>query len=682
MMPMHTPPGLGATPTPGGVTFRVRSDVAESVQVCIFEGADPQPGGIFSVTVPGTGVGTRYGFRVAGPWDPGAGLRCNRSKLLMDPYGLRFVGAVSNSPAVFGHDVDDPTALSPLDSAPHVMKAVVEDREFDWGRMERPGHALEDSVIYETHLKGFTATHPDVPESLRGTYAGMAHPAAIEHLVSLGVTAVELLPIQQFVQDLHLVEKGRRNYWGYNTIGFMAPHNEYAATDDPIREFKGMVKHLHEAGIEVILDVVYNHTAEGNHLGPTLSFKGLDNNAYYRLTADRRFYLNWAGTGNTMDMSNPQPLQLVMDSLRYWVSEMHVDGFRFDLATVLGRSHTDFDPWGAFFGAVSQDPILGATKLIAEPWDVGPHGYRVGEFPHRWSEWNDSFRDVTRDFWRSTTGALPSFAGRFTGSADIFGPSGRKQTASINFVTSHDGFTLDDLVSYNDKHNHVNGEGNRDGHSDNRSWNSGVEGPTEDPEVISIRSRRKRSMLATVLLAQGVPMLLGGDEIGRTQRGNNNAYNQDNTLTWFDWNSVDKELLEFCQQLVRLRRSHPTFRRTEWLPERGEAGRVEWFTPAGEKKSIEDWRKHYARAITVSFDGGSVVHGPSTTFDSDFLVMANASEGEIDFAIPLDVGELGWNLRLHTDPDVEPILSGGTIHLRQFVMAVLERSRNGDRELA
>ena len=682
MWPMHTPPGLGASLEPHGVTFRVRSDIAESVQVCIFDGdaefrigMDLCPDRTYATTVADAGVGTRYGFRVTGPWDPSAGHRCNPAKLLMDPYGLCFEGAVANNSAVFGHDVDEPSMLSPLDSAPYVMKSIVQDRHFDWGQTDRPRRALEDSVIYETHVKGFTATHPSIPEELRGTYAGLAHPAAIEHLVTLGVTAVELLPVQQFVQDLHLVDNGRRNYWGYNSIGFFAPHNEYAATDDPIREFKGMVKHLHAAGLEVILDVVYNHTAEGNHLGPTLAFKGLDNNEYYRLTADRNFYLNWAGTGNTIDLSNPQPLQLVMDSLRYWVSEMHVDGFRFDLATVLGRSHTDFDPWGAFFGAVSQDPILKRTKLIAEPWDIGPHGYRVGEFPDGWSEWNDSFRDVTRDFWRSTKGALPSFASRFTGSADIFGPSGRKQTASINFVTSHDGFTLDDLVSYDEKHNHVNGEGNRDGHSDNRSWNSGVEGPTDDPEVISIRRRRRRSMLATVLLAQGVPMLLGGDEIGRSQRGNNNAYNQDNPLTWYDWDSVDEDLFAICQRMIDLRLTHPTFRRTDWLPERGEAGRVEWFTPAGEQKSIDDWRKHAARAVTVSFDGGSVTHGPTTSTDSDFLIMANASDDPIEFSIPADVGELGWNVVLHTDPDIDPALADGVITVREFVMTVLERNR-------
>ncbi|MGD2061838.1 MAG: glycogen debranching protein GlgX, partial [Acidimicrobiia bacterium] len=484
---------------------------------------------------------------------------------------------------------------------------------------------------------------------------------------------VDLLPIHQFVQDQHLLASGRRNYWGYNSIGFFAPHNEYSATDDPVREFKGMVKHLHEAGIEVILDVVYNHTAEGNHLGPTLAFRGIDNDAYYRLADDKSRYLNWTGTGNTLDMSNPQSLQIVMDSLRYWVSEMRIDGFRFDLATVLGRTHADFDAWGAFFGAISQDPVVSGVKLIAEPWDVGPHGYRVGEFPYGWSEWNDSFRDVTRDFWRSAKGSLPAFAGRLTGSADIFGPSGRNQTASINLITAHDGFTLADVVSYNDKHNEANGEGNRDGHSDNRSWNSGVEGPTDDPAVLTIRRRRQRSMLATLMLSQGVPMMLGGDEIGRTQRGNNNAYNQDNIISWYDWDSADRALEEFTSRLIGLRRSHPTFRRTWWLPEHGEAGQVEWFTPAGEKKSIDDWLKHYARSVTVSFDGARVVHDGEIVRDDDFLVMVNASDTDIEFTIPPEIGEVGWELVLHTDPDQDPELEDGSITLPRFVLAVLRR---------
>ncbi len=681
MLRMHASSSLGAAPTADGVRFALHSDVADAVEVCLFNGTeeirislDRDREGVFSGHVRGISPGARYGFRVHGPWDPKSGQRCNPAKLLLDPYGRRFDGAVSSNPAIYGHDVDDPSRVSPLDSARFVMKSVVIDDAFDWGDDRSPEHSMADTVLYETHVKGITKTHPDIPAELRGTYAGLAHPVAIDHLTRLGVTAVELLPIHQFVQDQHLIDAGRRNYWGYNSIGFFAPHNGYAATDDPVREFKGMVKHLHAAGIEVILDVVFNHTAEGNHLGPTLSFRGIDNDAYYRLAEDRSLYLNWTGTGNTLDMSNPQSLQIVMDSLRYWVSEMRVDGFRFDLATVLGRTRSDFDPWGAFFGAVSQDPVLAGVKMIAEPWDVGPHGYRVGEYPPGWAEWNDSFRDVTRDFWRSTQGALPSFAGRLTGSADIFGPSGRNQTASINLITAHDGFTLADVVSYNDKHNETNGEGNRDGHSDNRSWNSGVEGPTDDPEVLTIRRRRQRSMLATLMLAQGVPMVLGGDEIGRTQRGNNNAYNQDNIISWYDWQHTDRDLMEFTSRLIDLRRSHPTFRRTWWLPEHGEAGQVEWFTPSGEKKSIDDWHKHYARSVTVSFDGARVVHDNEVVADNDFLLMANASDTEIEFTIPPVIGEVGWELALHTEPDVDLVLHNGSITLPRFVLAVLRRA--------
>jgi glycogen operon protein len=683
MQTMYARPELGATPTPDGVRFALRSDVADAVEVCLFDGEeevridmDADRRGVFSIHVAGIGVGTRYGFRVYGPWDPASGHRCNHSKLLLDPYGKRFVGGVANDPAVYGHDPNDPKRISPLDSAPYVMKSVVIDDGFDWGDDRSPGHSMADTIIYETHVKGITKTHPGIPAELRGTYAGLAHPVAVDHLRRLGVTAIELLPIHQFVQDLHLLESGRRNYWGYNSIGFFAPHNEYAATDDPVREFKGMVKHLHAADIEVILDVVYNHTAEGNHLGPTLSFRGIDNNAYYRLSGDPTYYLNWTGTGNTLDMSNPQSLQIVMDSLRYWVAEMHVDGFRFDLATVLGRTHSDFDPWGAFFGAVSQDPVLAGAKLIAEPWDIGPHGYRVGEYPYGWSEWNDSFRDVTRDFWRSTKGALPAFASRLTGSADIFGPSGRSQTASVNLVTAHDGFTLADVVSYNAKHNEANGEANRDGHSDNRSWNSGVEGPTDDPDVTRLRGRRQRSMLATLMLAQGVPLMLGGDEIGRTQRGNNNAYNQDNDTSWYDWDHADVDLHDFCSRLIALRRSHPNFRRTRWLPGHGEAGQVEWFTPSGEKKSIDDWLKHYARSVTISFDGSRVTHDGVVVADDDFLIMANASDTDITFHVPREIGEIGWQLALHTDPESDLELKDGAITLPQFVLAVLQRVRS------
>ena len=673
----------GATPTESGTAFSMHSAVADGVELCLFEGddevridmdADGQGG--FSLVVPGAGPGTVYGFRVHGPWEPTAGHRCNAAKLLSDPYARDHAGELRDHPALYGHVLNSPERISSLDSAPYMFKSKVIDETFDWNGDRSPSVPMSDTIIYETHVKGFTMRHPGVPEELQGTYAGLAHPAAIEHLTSLGVTAVELLPVHFFVHDQHLKDEGRRNYWGYNSIGFFAPHRGYAASDDAVREFKGMVKLLHDAGLEVILDVVYNHTAEGNELGPTLSFRGIDNRSWYRLTPeDEQYYVNWTGTGNTVDMSSPVALRMVMDSLRYWVSDMHVDGFRFDLATVLGRTHRDFDRWGAFFGAVSQDPVLSQAKMIAEPWDVGPNGYRVGEYPAGWSEWNDSFRDVIRDFWKSTKGALPAFAGRLTGSADVFGPSNRTQTASINMITTHDGFTLRDVVSYDLKHNEANGEGNRDGHADNHSWNSGVEGETDNPMILEIRAARSRSMLASLLLAQGVPMLLGGDEIGRTQSGNNNAYNQDNPISWYDWSDPDSDLFEFTSRLIGLRREHPTFRRTEWLPEHGEAGQVEWFTPSGEKKSIDDWRKAYARSVMVSFDGAAVRHNGSTITDDDFLIMANASDRELTFTIPPEIGEVGWEIELHTAADRKIELVDHSVVLPLFVMAVLRRAR-------
>ncbi|MEX1271709.1 MAG: glycogen debranching protein GlgX, partial [Acidimicrobiia bacterium] len=501
------------------MNFAVWSGVAEQVHLSLFDDGiehtfalPGRTGDVFHGHLSGVGPGLRYAFRVEGPWDPAHGDRCNPSKLLADPYARMLEGPSKERHLLRGHAPGESHLPDGRDSAPAALRSVVVDHAFDWGDDTAPAIPIADSVIYEVHVKGLTARHPDVPEELRGTYAGLAHPAVIEHLRALGVTTVELLPIQHFVHDQFLLDRGLRNYWGYNTIGFFAPHLEYAATDDPISEFKGMVRLLHAAGLEVILDVVYNHTAEGNHLGPTLAFRGYDNQAYYRLDpSNRAHYLNWTGTGNTLNLGSPVVLQLVMDSLRYWVAEMHIDGFRFDLATTLGRTHSDFDPLGAFFGAVSQDPTLRRTKLIAEPWDVGPNGYRVGQFPHRWSEWNDGYRDTVRDFWKATPSSLGSFGNAVTGSSPLFETSGRSPTASVNFVTSHDGFTLADVVAYNEKHNRANGETNRDGHSDNRSWNSGTEGPTDDGTVREIRTRRTRSMATSLLLSQGVPMLLGGD---------------------------------------------------------------------------------------------------------------------------------------------------------------------------
>jgi len=676
------PRPLGATATPGGVDFAVESGIAERVEVCIF-GDDGETrlelptriGDVFCGRVTGIGPGTEYGFRVHGPWDPTIGHRCNPAKLLLDPYARRMSGSVTDGRLLVGHTPRNRTRRDTRDSAPATMRSVVVSPEFDWAG-DRPLHRpTGDTVIYETHVKGLSATHPDVPEGLRGTYAGLGHEAVLAHLVGLGVTAVELLPVHQFVHDGFLRAAGRSNYWGYNSIGFFAPHHQYAAASDPVAEFKEMVRNLHGAGLEVILDVVYNHTAEGNHLGPTLSFRGLDNRAWYRLDpTDRSKYLNWAGTGNVLDFGSSPPLCLAMDSLRYWVEEMHVDGFRFDLATVLGRTHADFDPLGAFFGAVRQDPVLRGTKFIAEPWDVGPFGYRVGQFPPGWSEWNDRYRDTVRDFWRSTDGTLGAFAEAVTGSSDLYELSGRKPTASINLVTSHDGFTLSDLVSYDDRHNAPNGEHGRDGHEDNRSWNSGVEGPTDDPDVVELRSRRRRAVLTTLLLSQGVPMLLGGDEIGRTQRGNNNAYNQDNPISWYDWASVDHEMLAFTTRLIGLRRTHPTFRRSAWLHEHADPSHdlVGWFDVDGREMTTSAWEDPEARHVALHLSG-RVVHCESgTVTDDDVLLLFNGGGEPVRFLIPASAGS-GWTVAVDsTEPDrSDPV--GEAIDVGAYGLTVLLR---------
>src|SRR5262245_35419327 len=569
---------LGATFDGSGANFSLFSDVAERVELCLFDDdghetrvdLSERSGYCWHGYLPGVRPGQRYGYRVHGPWAPAEGQRCNPANLLLDPYARAIEGQVDWNDAVFSHRIDDPDgAPNDADSAPFVPKSIVIDPTFEWGHDRRPNTSLHDTVIYELHVKGFTARHPDIPPELRGTYAGLAHPAAVEYLQRLGVTAVELMPVHQFVHDGHLVTRGLRNYWGYNSIGFLAPHNEYAAAGQrgaQVEEFRRMVRTLHAAGLEVILDVVYNHTAEGNHLGPVLSFKGIDNAAYYRLVGDdRRYYLDYTGTGNSLNMRHPHVLQLIMDSLRYWVLEMHVDGFRFDLAATLARELHDVDRLAAFFDLVQQDPVVGQVKLIAEPWDVGDGGYQVGNFPPLWSEWNGKYRDTVRDFWRGEAATLGEFASRLTGSSDLYASTGRRPYASVNFVTAHDGFTLRDLVSYNEKHNEANGEGNRDGEGYNRSWNCGVEGPTDDPGVRRLRARQQRNFLATTVLSQGVPMLLHGDEIGRTQRGNNNAYCQDNEISWVDWASADTELQVFAAQLIALRTRHPVFRRRRFF---------------------------------------------------------------------------------------------------------------------
>src|SRR5437588_630753 len=568
---------LGATSDGAGTNFSVFSEIATRVELCFFDGDGKQncvdlpemTGFIWHGYVPNIAPGQRYGFRVHGPWEPGAGNRCNPSKLLLDPYGKAVDGQVRWNEAVFGHFFDNPDGKNDADSAPFMPKSVVTNPEFDWPGDRCPRTPWHETIIYEVHVKGFTQRHPDIPDNQRGTYAGLAHPAAIKHLKTLGVTAVELLPVHQFIHDSLLLQRGLRNYWGYNSIGYLAAHNEYSSsgqTGQQVQEFKRMVKTLHAEGIEVILDVVYNHTAEGNQLGPMLSMKGIDNAAYYRLMPDdRRHYMDYTGTGNSLNMRHPHVLQLIMDSLRYWHMEMHVDGFRFDLASTLARELHDVDRLSAFFDIIQQDPVLSQVKLIAEPWDVGEGGYQIGNFPPLWSEWNGKYRDSVRDYWRGTDQILGDFAIRVTGSSDLYALTGRRPYASINFVTAHDGFTLRDLVSYNEKHNDANGENNADGANDNRSWNCGAEGATADGDIHAVRARQMRNLIATVLLSQGCPMLLSGDEIGRTQRGNNNAYCQDNEISWLDWTGVDAEMLGFVQRMIALRTTEPVLRRRRFF---------------------------------------------------------------------------------------------------------------------
>jgi isoamylase len=643
---------LGATYDGAGTNFAIFSEVAERVELCLFD-----PDGT-ETRVPLTemaafvwhgyalniGPGQRYGFRIHGPYDPSRGLRCNPNKLLLDPYAIAIDGEVEWDESVFNYRFKDPKAANDADSAAYMPKSVVTSPYFDWANDRPPRTPWHETVVYEVHVKGFTKQHPGIPEELRGTYAGLAHPAAIDHLKALGVTAVELLPVHQFIHDAHLTERGLRNYWGYNSIGFLAPHNDYSfggQEGQQVQEFKSMVKSLHEAGIEVILDVVYNHTAEGNHLGPVLSFKGIDNPAYYRLVdGDQEHYYDTTGTGNSLNMRNPHVLQLIMDSLRYWVSEMHVDGFRFDLASTLARQFHEVDRLSAFFDLVQQDPVVSRVKLIAEPWDVGEGGYQVGNFPPLWSEWNGKYRDCVRDFWRGEAGVLGEFASRFTGSSDLYQDDGRRPSASINFITAHDGFTLMDLVSYNEKHNEANGEGGRDGESHNRSWNHGVEGPTDNPEVLDLRARQRRNFLTTLFLSQGIPMLLGGDEIGRSQGGNNNGYCQDNDISWLDWERVDGELLAFAQRVIAFRKAHPVFRRRHFF--HGESlvettlTDIGWFRPDGKGMAGEDWQN--GGSSIMVFLNGDAISSPDErgerVVDDSFVVLFNAHHEDVDFTLP------------------------------------------------
>ncbi|MGV9929920.1 glycogen debranching protein GlgX [Streptomyces olivaceoviridis] len=666
---------LGAAFDGQGTNFALFSEVAEHVELILVDDAGtatPVPlqevdGFVWHAYLPGVGPGQRYGYRVHGPWQPALGHRCNPAKLLLDPYARAVDGQIDNHASLYERAPDGP---APADSAGHSMLGVVTDPFFDWGDDRPPRTAYADSVIYEAHVRGLTMTHPDVPERLRGTYAGLAHPAVTEHLTSLGVTAVELMPVHQFVQDGVLQDRGLSNYWGYNTIGFFAPHNAYAAfgtRGQQVNEFKAMVKALHAAGLEVILDVVYNHTAEGNERGPTLSFRGIDNASYYRLVdGDWAHYYDTTGTGNSLLMRHPYVLQLIMDSLRYWVTEMHVDGFRFDLAATLARQFHEVDRLSAFFDLIQQDPVISRVKLIAEPWDVGEGGYQVGNFPPLWSEWNGKYRDAVRDFWRAEPGSLGEFASRLTGSSDLYQHSRRRPRASVNFVTAHDGFTLRDLVSYNDKHNEANGEENRDGESHNRSWNCGAEGETDDPAVLELRARQQRNLLATLLLSQGIPMLCHGDELGRTQRGNNNAYCQDNEISWVDWDLTDEQhaLAEFTGRLIALRAAHPVLRRRRFF--RGETAThakqplpdLMWLRPDAREMTDRDWLREDAHTVGVFLNGDAIAERDSygrRMVDDSFLLCANGYWEPVVFRLPDDSFGERWTTLIDTaDPEGVP----------------------------
>ncbi|KQV76971.1 glycogen debranching protein [Aeromicrobium sp. Root344] len=690
---------LGATFDGTGTNFALFSEAAEFVELCLFDedGTETRvrleevDGFVHHGFLLGVGPGQRYGYRVHGPYDPASGLRCNPHKLLIDPYAKAIGGELDWDPALFAYDLENPEERNDDDSAGHVPFSLVVNPFFDWANDRQPRTPYNETVIYEAHVKGLTQTHPDVPESLRGTYAGIAHPAIVAHLKSLGVTAIELLPVHQFITDHYLSEKGLTNYWGYNTIGFFAPHDAYASRPGrQVEEFKGMVRALHQADIEVILDVVYNHTAEGNHLGPTLSMRSIDNCAYYRLVEDdEQHYMDYTGTGNSLNVRSPQTLQLIMDSLRYWVTEMHVDGFRFDLAATLAREFYDVDKLATFFELVQQDPVVSQVKLIAEPWDVGPGGYQVGGFPPQWTEWNGLYRDTVRDFWRGEPATLGEFASRITGSSDLYQDNGRRPYASINFVTAHDGFTLTDLVSYNDKHNEANGEDGRDGADDNRSWNCGVEGPTDDVEVLELRHRQRRNLLATMLLSQGVPMVLHGDELGRTQGGNNNVYCQDNEIAWVDWSleNDETELLDFTASLTAFRRRHPVFRRRRFfqgkpIRKADELRDIAWFTPSGEEMKEQNWDDAFGRSIAVFLNGDAIadrdVRGMRITDDS-FLLAFNAHHEDIEFTLP--DGDYGatWTVVVDTatgaveQPGGDMFDAGAALNVSARSLVVLQR---------
>ena len=695
---------LGASYDGAGVNFALFSQVAQKVELCLFDEEDretrvemtEQNSYVWHNYLPGIQPGQRYGYRVYGPYDPAKGLRCNPNKLLLDPYAKAIEGNIDGDESLYSYwfkSPEDVTSMNTLDSAPHTMKSAVVNPYFDWGNDQHPNISYHDSVIYEAHVRGMTNLNLDVPPDIRGTYAGLAYPSVIEYLRKLGVTAIELMPIHQFVNDSFLQEKGLSNYWGYNTIGFFAPHNAYSSSGqrgEQVNEFKSMVKAYHRAGMEVILDVVYNHTAEGNNLGPTLSFKGIDNGAYYRLVDnDRRHYFDTTGTGNSLLMRSPHALQLITDSLRYWVTEMHVDGFRFDLAATLARQFQEVDKLSAFFDIVEQDPVISRVKLIAEPWDLGSGGYQVGGFPSSWSEWNGRYRDCVRDFWRSQPSTLPEFASRLMGSSDLYQMNGRRPVASVNFITAHDGFTMNDLVSYNEKHNDANGEGNRDGESNNRSWNCGVEGPTTIKDVNDLRQQQMRNMFATLLCSQGIPMICGGDEVARTQQGNNNAYCQDNAISWTNWDLDDsqKDLLEFVSKLIHLRLEHPVLHRRRFFTGR-EPGdpddkipQVEWMDHTGSIMDMEDWSNTHAFSVMIYLNGSDIPEADwygNQTVDNNFILIFNAHYEPIMFTLPDERYGKKWRLVVDTHNPKGPELNyeagfAITAQSRSFLLLMSDR---------
>jgi isoamylase len=686
------PAPLGATPGEHGTNFAVSSN-GDAVTLSLFSGDGSETrlllperdGDVWHGFVSGVAPGQPYGYRVSGPYDRARGQRYNPAKLLLDPYARAIDGGVRFGPELLDYAMDNTAASSPLDSAGQMPRSLV-TAPVSTPPAPGPGYALADSILYEVHVRGFTATHPGVPAELRGTYAGLAHKAAVRHLVDLGITTVELLPIHHNVPESFLVERGLTNYWGYNTIGFFAPHAAYSAAvragrpGGQVEEFRNMVDALHTAGLEVVLDVVFNHTAEGGAGGPTLCHRGLDNAAYYRLDqSDLSRYVDTTGCGNSLNTADATTLRMIMDSLRYWVSEMGVDGFRFDLAPTLGREDGDFDPFSAFFDTIGQDPVVSQVKLIAEPWDVGRmDSYDIGRFPPLWSEWNGRYRDTVRDWWRSHDGLLPDFATRLCGSADLYDrpDEARRPSASVNFVTVHDGFTLNDLVSYNAKHNEANTEDNRDGTDDNRSWNCGAEGPTDDSDVNALRARQRRAFLVTLLLSAGVPLLLGGDELGRTQRGNNNAYCQDNEITWFDWSNLDSELLQFTTDLIALRRRHPVFRRRRYASGK-EAADLCWFTPSGTAMTTKSWTDPNARSIALFIDGSTDPDvGPDGTpmVDNDFLMLINAWWEPLTFTVPADLAGRRWSVVCDTHDPGRDAVSGDEVAVEQRSLVVL-RSR-------